>query len=221
MQVRVLYYGVLRQKYISESKEVIPLQAGATVADLVTEICTRHPDFTAVRNRIRIAVNEDFASDIDTLADHDTVALIPPVAGGAEPYCRLSDQPLSVDEVLAAVCGPGQGGLVVFVGNVRDHNAGHDVTHLEYEAYPEMVLRTFRSIVARCEATGEGVRVAIAHRTGDLQIGEAAVILAASAPHRAEAFAAARQAIEELKTDAPIWKKEHSRDGAEWVGMGP
>lgn len=93
------------------------------------------------------------------------------VAEGAYPYCRLTDQPLSVDEVLAAVSGPEQGGIVIFVGNVRDHNAGHDVTRLFYEAYPPMVIRTLMSIIGRCEDKAEGVRVAVAHRTGELQIG--------------------------------------------------
>ncbi|SGO12385.1 DUF1416 domain-containing protein [Mycobacterium tuberculosis] len=78
------------------------------------------------------------------------------VAEGAYPYCRLTDQPLSVDEVLAAVSGPEQGGIVIFVGNVRDHNAGHDVTRLFYEAYPPMVIRTLMSIIGRCEDKAEG-----------------------------------------------------------------
>lgn len=79
------------------------------------------------------------------------------VAEGAYPYCRLTDQPLSVDEVLAAVSGPEQGGIVIFVGNVRDHNAGHDVTRLFYEAYPPMVIRTLMSIIGRCEDKAEGL----------------------------------------------------------------
>lgn len=143
------------------------------------------------------------------------------VADGAYPYCRLTDQPLSVDEVLAAVSGPEQGGIVIFVGNVRDHNAGHDVTRLFYEAYPPMVIRTLMSIIGRCEDKAEGVRVAVAHRTGELQIGDAAVVIGASAPHRAEAFDAARMCIELLKQEVPIWKKEFSSTGAEWVGDRP
>lgn len=133
------------------------------------------------------------------------------VAEGAYPYCRLTDQPLSVDEVLAAVSGPEQGGIVIFVGNVRDHNAGHDVTRLFYEAYPPMVIRTLMSIIGRCEDKAEGVRVAVAHRTGELQIGDAAVVIGASAPHRAEAFDAARMCIELLKQEVPIWKKNSAR----------
>lgn len=121
----------------------------------------------------------------------------------------------------AAVSGPEQGGIVIFVGNVRDHNAGHDVTRLFYEAYPPMVIRTLMSIIGRCEDKAEGVRVAVAHRTGELQIGDAAVVIGASAPHRAEAFDAARMCIELLKQEVPIWKKEFSSTGAEWVGDRP
>ncbi|CNU05485.1 molybdenum cofactor biosynthesis protein E [Mycobacterium tuberculosis] len=107
------------------------------------------------------------------------------------------------------------------MGNVRDHNAGHDVTRLFYEAYPPMVIRTLMSIIGRCEDKAEGVRVAVAHRTGELQIGDAAVVIGASAPHRAEAFDAARMCIELLKQEVPIWKKEFSSTGAEWVGDRP
>jgi molybdopterin synthase catalytic subunit len=168
-----------------------------------------------------MAVNEAIAPTSTVLADGDTVAFIPQVAGGSDSYCRLTDQPLSVDELLAAVAAPGQGGIVVFIGNVRDHNQGHEVTHLHYEAYPAMVYRTLESIIERCEAIGEGVKVAVAHRTGNLEIGDSAVIIAAAAPHRPEAFQAARMCIELLKEETPIWKKEFSPDGVEWVGTRP
>ncbi|MER7868947.1 MFS transporter [Streptomyces cellulosae] len=143
------------------------------------------------------------------------------VTSGTDRYCRLTDRPLSVDEVLTAVTGPGQGGTVVFIGTVRDHNNGKSVTRLEYEAYPSLALKVLTDIIRRCEATAPGVRVAVAHRTGRLEIGEPAVVLAAAAPHRAEAFEAARACIELLKEEVPIWKKEFSPDGAEWIGTGP
>ena len=94
------------------------------------------------------------------------------------------------------------------------------MTCLEYEAYPSMAVKVLADVIRRCEAIAPGVRVGIAHRTGRLQIGETAVVLAAAAPHRAEAFEAARACIELLKEEVPIWKKEISGDGAEWIGMG-
>ena len=221
MQIRVLYFGALRERFVGTREEEVTVADGATLDHLVDRLCRTHPGLARVRGCVKVAVNEEFSSPGRPLADGDVVAMIPPVAGGAEPYCRLTDQPLSVDEVLAAVTGPSQGGTVVFIGTVRDHNRGRQVTRLEYEAYPSMVLKTLADIVHRCQSIATGVRVAVAHRTGSLGIGDAAVVVAASAPHRAEAFKAARMCIELLKEEVPIWKKEFSPDGAEWIGMGP
>lgn len=221
ISVKVLYFGLIRESCGNTREDKVEVLAGFTVEDLVTTLVGRYPKLDKYRKRVRMAVNEAIAPTSTVLADGDTVAFIPQVAGGSEPYCRLTDEPLSVDELLAAVSAPGQGAVVVFIGNVRDHNQGHHVTHLHYEAYPAMVYRTLESIIQRSQATAEGVQVAAAHRTGDLQIGDAAVVIAASAPHRAEAFEAARMCIELLKEETPIWKKEFSPDGAEWIGMRP
>ena len=139
-------------------------------------------------------------------------------------YCRLTDQKLSLQEVIDAVSGPhltGQGGVTTFTGIVRDHNLGKDVIRLEYEAYPSLVLDTLAQIIRDIERDIPGSRVAIVHREGVLELGDAAVVIAASAPHRAEAFDACRRAIEDLKRDVPIWKKEISPSGEEWLGMRP
>lgn len=222
MDVKVLYFGVLREQFVGAREERYTLEPGATVDDLMQRISARHERFgPAVRDRIKVAVDEEFAGPWQALSPGAVVALIPPIAGGSDRYCVLTDEPLRVDPVLDAVSGPGQGGVVVFIGTVRDENDGHDVTRLHYEAYPSMVLRQLNSIIDRCEQAAVGVRVAVAHRTGTLGIGDAAVVLAASAPHRDEAFTAARSCIELLKQEVPIWKKEFSTDGAEWVGMRP
>ncbi|MCA9656729.1 MAG: molybdenum cofactor biosynthesis protein MoaE [Myxococcales bacterium] len=141
-----------------------------------------------------------------------------------EPYCRLYDSPLSLQEVIDQVSGPdhpGQGAVATFTGIVRDHNLGKAVTRLEYQAYPKMVLSTLGKIIRGIEADIPGARVAITHREGVLGVGDLAVVIAASAPHRAEAFEACRRAIEELKREVPIWKKEVSPEGEEWLGMRP
>ncbi|KAN86717.1 MoaD-MoaE fusion protein MoaX [Mycobacterium tuberculosis variant bovis B2 7505] len=104
---------------------------------------------------------------------------------------------------------------------MRNNNNGHEVTKLYYEAYPAMVHRTLMDIIEECERQADGVRVAVAHRTGELRIGDAAVVIGASAPHRAAAFDAARMCIERLKQDVPIWKKEFALDGVEWVANRP
>src|SRR5262249_35093217 len=137
------------------------------------------------------------------------------------PYCRLTNEPLVLQEVIDAVTAGGQGGIVTFTGVVRDHNLGKEVVRLHYEAYRPMVLRTLSDIIARIEGALPGTRVAIVHREGTLAVGDIAVVIAASAPHRPEAFDACRQAIELLKQDVPIWKKEVSPTGEEWIGMRP
>jgi molybdopterin synthase catalytic subunit len=142
----------------------------------------------------------------------------------ARPYCRLSSEPIVLQEVIDAVLGAdatGQGALTTFTGIVRDNNLGKQVTRLEYEAYPSMVLRVLARIIEDIERELPGARVAIVHRDGVLQVGDVAVVIAASAPHRDAAFEACREAIERLKADVPIWKKEVSPDGEEWLGMRP
>ena len=155
------------------------------------------------------------------LRDGDELALIPPVAGGADRHVRLLDQPLSLDRVVAAVASPDAGGIVTFTGVVRRHSAGRAVERLEYEAYREMAEKVMRELCEQVEAEIAGARLAVEHRQGALVVGDIAVVIAASAPHRAEAFAACRALIDRLKQQVPIWKKEIGPDGAEWVGLGP
>jgi molybdopterin synthase catalytic subunit len=127
-------------------------------------------------------------------------------------------EPLSVDEALEAVADPGAGGTCVFVGTVRDRSADGDVTGLTYEAWDELAVRRLTEIGDELHRSWPLRRVAILHRTGVLEVGTASVVIAVSAPHRAEAFDACRQAIERLKQEVPIWKKESLRSGeAHWV----
>jgi molybdopterin synthase catalytic subunit len=130
----------------------------------------------------------------------------------------IRETPLSVDEVLANVRRPGAGGLAVFVGVVRDENAGRTVTRLEYSAYASMAKREMARIAEEIESEMPDVRVSVMHRTGALEVGDAAVVCAASAPHRGEAFRACRELIDRVKARVPIWKRELGPDGAAWVG---
>lgn len=126
--------------------------------------------------------------------------------------------PLRVEEALAAVEAEDVGGVVVFVGTVRNHNEGRAVTLLEYHAYESMAERQMRRIGDGIAQEVPGVRLAALHRVGALAIGEAAVICVAAAPHRGEAFRACRLLIDRIKADVPIWKREHGPDGPYWVG---
>jgi len=134
---------------------------------------------------------------------------------------RLSDSPVSLDGVIDSVRGPDAGAIATFLGLVRDNTRERRVVELEYEAFGPMALEQLEAIAAECEARWPGARVAIHHRVGLLAVGEIAVAIAAAAPHRAEAFAACRHAIERLKEEVAIWKRERFDDGAEWVGLGP
>lgn len=136
----------------------------------------------------------------------------------APPAVLLSGEPLSLDAVVAVVAHPGAGAVVTFVGAVRDSNAGHAVTRLEYEAYPSLATAEMGRILAEIAAELPGARVAVHHRTGSLDVGDAAVVCAASAPHREEAFDACRRVIDRVKARVPIWKREHGPDGPYWVG---
>jgi molybdopterin synthase catalytic subunit len=131
---------------------------------------------------------------------------------------RLSSEPLSVEDALAFIADPGAGGTCVFVGTVRDRSDAGDVTGLHYEAWGDLATERLREIAAEMLDRWPLRRVAILHRTGDLAIGDASVVVACSAPHRAEAFEACRHGIERLKEDVPIWKKEGLVSGdARWV----
>ncbi len=132
----------------------------------------------------------------------------------------ITEQRLDLTALLEAVSHPGAGGIALFVGIVRDNNDGRQVHCLEYEAYDSAAEASLRKIGGEAEARWPGVRVAAGHRTGRLGIGEPSVIVAASAPHRAEAFEACRYVIDTLKAETPIWKKEVFEGGEVWIGEG-
>lgn len=131
---------------------------------------------------------------------------------------ELRTEPLSVDEVTAAVRHDGAGGTAVFIGSVRDENEGRAVSLLEYEAYPSMARSEMAAIGAELAREIPGVRLAAVHRVGKLGIGDLAIVCAASAPHRGEAFRACRALIDRIKERVTIWKREHGPDGPYWVG---
>jgi molybdopterin synthase catalytic subunit len=221
VQVEVLYFAVLRER-LAREREALELPPGCTVAGALDCLAAAHPALPPLLGRVQIAVNRRMVGPDHVLGDGDELALIPPVAGGSAPGpVAVTDTPLSLAEVVRYVEGAEQGAVVTFTGYVRRHGALPDVTRLEYEAYLPMALEVLTAIVGEIEVENPGVRVAVHHRIGTLAVGELAVAIAVSAPHRAEAFAACRVAIERLKQRAPIWKKEIGESGAVWVGSGP
>ncbi|HEY5924126.1 MAG TPA: molybdopterin converting factor subunit 1 [Kofleriaceae bacterium] len=224
MRLQIFYFAVFRER-LGISEEPLELADRATVGDAIAALAVKHPPIAQLRGRFRVAVNHDFVDDTHVLADRDELALIPPVAGGAdEAKCRhveLTDRTLSLDRCINAVSGEGMGGIVTFTGMVRLHSRGTTIDHLEYEAYAPMAVKVMTQLCDEIEAEIPGTRIAVEHRVGHLAIGDIAVVIAAAAPHRAEAFTACRAMIDRLKDRVPIWKKEISVDGAEWVGLGP
>lgn len=133
----------------------------------------------------------------------------------------IRTEALSIDEAYQAVCTDAQGGIAIFVGRVREHNQGNAITKLEYEAYVSMAEKEIRRIMEEIEREVPGTLLACTHRIGELHVGDLAVVCAASAPHRAEAFTACRLLIDRVKERIPVWKREHGPDGPYWIDFQP
>lgn len=215
--IRARLFARLREQAGTDSEEVD--LAGATVEALYRALRERHPALEADLRLIRPARNETFADWSERLVDGDEVAFIPPVSGGSGSavLIELTAGPLDARRLEAAVAHSGAGAICTFTGIVRDNSRGESVTHLEYEAYPGMAEREMRAIADEIADRWPAARVAMAHRTGVLEIGEASVVVSVSCPHRAEAIAACHWGIDRLKESVPIWKKEFARSGAVWI----
>jgi MoaE-MoaD fusion protein len=218
--VSVLYFAVARERTGLAEEPLPEIPRPGTVRALLGVLASRHPGLQPLLPHLRVAVNQVFVQLDDVVPEGAEVALIPPVAGGAGLF-RVVDRPPTLDEVVAAVRDAARGGLATFTGVVRDESRGRRVVRLTYEAYTAMAERVLAGVGREAEERWPGVRLAIVHRVGVLVPGDVAVVIAAAAPHRAEAFDACRFAIERLKEDAPIWKRETYQDGESWVGLGP
>jgi molybdopterin synthase catalytic subunit len=225
VQVEVLLFARLRELAGASSASLsVPPPAGGegavTARDVWRALCSTHPRLDGADAGLRVAVNQAYSGWDTAVAAGDTVAFIPPVAGGsgrAGVHVRLTADPIDARAVEALVRTDADGAVCTFTGVVRNHADGHPVTHLDYEAYPAMAEERITAIAEDALHRFGATAIAAVHRTGTLGIGEASVVVAASAAHRAAAFEACRHTIDALKADAPIWKKEHGPDGAVWV----
>ena len=211
VHVRVRLFAALRERAGSGSVE-IELPDDSRVRDVWGAL-----DLGDEPPGILFAVNRAYAERDSALAAGDEIALIPPVSGGS---FRLVEEPLSLDAAVDEVRGDGAGAIATFLGTVRNRSRGRDVLHLEYEAYEGMAEEVMAELAARLTERHGLSGVSIHHRVGRVDIGEASVVIAVSAPHRAEALAACKEAIDELKVSVPLWKKEVYEGGEEWIGKG-
>lgn len=209
MVVRVRLFAGLRERAGWSQRE---LEGVTRVADVWQAL-----DLGAEPTGLLYAVNKEYAQPEQQLTDGDEVALIPPVSGGT---FRLSETPLSLEAVVDEVRSDEAGAIATFVGTTRVRSRGRTVTHLEYEAYAGMAEKVMAEIAASIRSRYDLCKVAIHHRTGRVEIGEPSVVIAVSAPHRQDALAACREAIDALKEQVPLWKKEAYEGGEEWLGRG-
>jgi len=163
------------------------------------------------------AVNRQYVDRDHALSDGDELAIIPPVSGGA---FRLVDGPIDVSAVLAEVDSDSAGAVASFVGTVRARSRDRDVLYLEYEAYEGMAEEVMAQLAGVLKVKYDLTEVAMTHRVGRVDVGEASVTIAVSAPHRQDALAACAEAIDTLKHTVPLWKKEVYEGGEEWIGRG-
>jgi molybdenum cofactor biosynthesis protein MoaC/molybdopterin converting factor subunit 1 len=213
MEVEVRLFAILRER-AGRDRLALELPERATVADAL-EAAAREPGLDELLPAMpaRVAVNGEYARPEATISAGDELALIPPVSGGATPAAavRVTGEPLSIIGLANSVGRPGAGAVVVFCGVTRE------VERLEYEAYAEMAEERIERILAEVTAK-HGLEAAGAeHRTGSVPLGEPSVVIAVSAAHREEAFAGAREAIDRIKAEAPIWKREVEGGDGEWV----
>jgi molybdopterin synthase catalytic subunit len=211
VKVRVRLFAALRERAGSGSIEV-ELAQGAVVGDVWPALALGDEP-----PGILFAVNRSYADRDRALSEGDEVAVIPPVSGGS---FRLSEERLSLDAAVAEVRTDDAGAIATFVGTTRKRSRGRDVLHLEYEAYEGMAEQVMSELAEGLKVRHELCEVAIHHRVGRVDIGETSVVIAVSAPHRAAALAACREAIDELKVSVPLWKKEVYVGGEKWIGRG-
>ena len=211
MQITVRLFAGLRERAGTGAREV-ELAQGSRVGDVWPALALGEEPAGLL-----YAVNKEYAAPNRAIAEGDEVALIPPVSGGA---FRLSAEAIDPGVVVDEVADERAGAIATFIGTTRATSRGRQVIRLEYEAYEGMAESVMADLASDLKAQYDLCEVAIAHRVGVVSIGDTSVAIAVSAPHRADALAACKDAIDRLKETAPLWKKEIYEGGEEWIGRG-
>lgn len=231
VRVRVLFFGLLRDvvgKSEDTCEDVVP---GATLSSVYAQYAAEFPKLIDLEKSLVFAHNQAFAPRDTAVADGDEIAFLPPVSGGSGPaspylasiddpqghFFALTRQPIDTKAVVAKLVRGEDGAFVEFQGVVRNNSKGRATRYLDYECYEPMALKVMAELGREIAAKYEVGRVAMIHRLGAMEIGEASVAIIVASPHRRAAFDAALEGINRLKKTVPIWKKEYFVDGEVWV----
>lgn len=218
MRVRLLAFASASEA-LGAAEIDLDLPDGSGVEDLRDRLASGHPSIGSLWNRLAIAVNGQIVNRRERLHDGDEVALLPPVSGGLieadDPLAKhLVHRPIDVDALSHASLAPDCGAIVSFLGTVRAEFDGRPVAGIHYSAYSSMAEARLETIEAELRQAHEGLRLRIVHRLGELEVGEVSIAILAASPHRDAAYSACREALERVKREVPIWKRERYADGA-------
>ena len=223
MQVRVLFFGVLKEM-TGRASEGVELAEGATLSDLLDRYEREVPKLSQYRGSIALSVNQEYAATSRPLKNGDEIGLLPPVSGGAEAEAARVAMVRTTIDVAAlseSIRRQEDGAVAVFEGVVRNQTRGRRTLYLDYEAYEAMAVKQLRELADQALEKFPIRDLAIVHRLGRLELGETSVAIVVASAHRGAAFDACRWIIDTLKKTVPIWKKEYFEDGAVWADGEP
>ena len=227
MRVKVLFFGQLKD-IVGRVEEQLDLSTEARLSTVFEHYAAQFPKLREMAGSIVLARNLEFAAGSTPVSEGDEIALLPPVSGGAGPYiheiaedaghfCALTRAPIDSRLIVDRLQRPEDGAVVAFEGVVRNNSKGRPTRFLDYECYETMAIKVMADIAREIAAMPGVGRIALVHRLGRMEIGEASVVVVVTAPHRRPAFDAALEGINRLKRLVPIWKKEYFADGEVWV----
>ena len=226
MHIKLRYFASLRER-LGKTEETREIQGGATVGTVWHLLTQEHPELLELERSVAFALAQEYVDKDHPLQDNDELAFIPPVSGGAmledqkdqkRILSTITQDPINMQELTDFVADPGAGALATFVGTTRNTNEGREVIRLEYECYPGMAEKEMTKIGEQALERWPILKIAMIHRLGRVDIGEASVAIAVSSSHRHAAFEACHYAINTLKETVPIWKKELYEGGQVWIG---
>jgi molybdopterin synthase catalytic subunit len=216
VKIRVLAFASAATA-VGSSEIEIDVAEGSNLQGLQNTLSGKYPDLGPLWDRLALAIDGELVGSDALLREGAEVALLPPVSGGRPGRAQIADAPIDLAALMNEVSPADCGATVLFIGTVRDHHQDRQVERLTYQAYRPMAEAALERIARELEATTEGLSVRIVHRLGDLAVGESSVVITTSAAHRVAAYEASRTALERLKREVPIWKREwYSNGEAAW-----